>query len=85
MIGASRWSTIRSVTSLFIDVDRDRDRVRSFAARTHCQTGIGTYTSPQLVTSAGQAISKTLDQMVAWNLDMHVMGASLHSTCPVLP
>ncbi|KAM5539952.1 hypothetical protein V8D89_006455 [Ganoderma adspersum] len=38
------------------------------------QTGIGTYTSPQLVTSAGQAVSKTLDEMVAWNLDAHVMG-----------
>ncbi|KAI0756454.1 hypothetical protein C8Q80DRAFT_1128679 [Daedaleopsis nitida] len=38
------------------------------------QTGIGTYTSPQLVTSAGQAISKTLDEMVAWNLADHVMG-----------
>ncbi|PIL31280.1 hypothetical protein GSI_05978 [Ganoderma sinense ZZ0214-1] len=38
------------------------------------QAGIGTYTSPQLVTSAGQAVSKTLDEMVAWNLDAHVMG-----------
>ncbi|KAI0800498.1 hypothetical protein C8Q74DRAFT_1214409 [Fomes fomentarius] len=38
------------------------------------QTGIGTYTSPQLSTGLGQAISKTLDEMVAWNLDTHVMG-----------
>ncbi|KAI0713137.1 hypothetical protein C8T65DRAFT_739009 [Cerioporus squamosus] len=37
------------------------------------QTGIGTYTSPQLVTSLGQAVSKTLDEAVAWNLDTHVM------------
>ncbi|RPD64672.1 hypothetical protein L226DRAFT_528953 [Lentinus tigrinus ALCF2SS1-7] len=37
------------------------------------QTGIGTYTSPQLVTAVGQAVSKTLDEAVAWNLDTHVM------------
>ncbi|RDX42985.1 hypothetical protein OH76DRAFT_1546730 [Lentinus brumalis] len=37
------------------------------------QAGIGTYTSPQLVTSLGQAVSKTLDEAVAWNLDTHVM------------
>ncbi|EJF67348.1 hypothetical protein DICSQDRAFT_77001 [Dichomitus squalens LYAD-421 SS1] len=38
------------------------------------QAGIGTYTSPRVFSSAGQAILKTLDEMVAWNLDAHVMG-----------
>ena len=47
------------------------------------QTGIGTYTSPQLVTSTGQAVSKTLDEMVAWNLDAHVMGTFTSPTHPV--
>ncbi|KAI0640161.1 hypothetical protein C8Q77DRAFT_1044697 [Trametes polyzona] len=37
------------------------------------QTGIGTYTTPQLTTTVGRAVSKTLDEMVAWNLDAHVM------------
>ncbi|KAI0829012.1 hypothetical protein BC628DRAFT_1337562 [Trametes gibbosa] len=37
------------------------------------QTGIGTYTTPQVTTAVGRAFSKTLDEMVAWNLDAHVM------------
>ncbi|KAI0370474.1 hypothetical protein BV20DRAFT_1035927 [Pilatotrama ljubarskyi] len=37
------------------------------------QAGIGTYTTPQLSTSLGQAASKILDEMIAWNLDAHVM------------
>ncbi|KAH9854309.1 hypothetical protein C2E23DRAFT_775632 [Lenzites betulinus] len=37
------------------------------------QTGIGTYTTPQVTTTLGRALSKTLDEMVAWNLDAHVM------------
>ncbi len=60
------------------DLDRDR-RVNQCAYP--AQAGIGTYTSPQLVTSLGQAVSKTLDEAVAWNLDTHVMGALLHSSC----
>ncbi|KAI0675761.1 hypothetical protein C8Q78DRAFT_347430 [Trametes maxima] len=36
------------------------------------QTGIGTYTSPQVTSAIGRAASKTLDEMVAWNLDTHV-------------
>ncbi|KAI0079534.1 hypothetical protein K474DRAFT_1705447 [Panus rudis PR-1116 ss-1] len=35
--------------------------------------GIGTYTSPQVATPIMSKISKTLDEMVAWNLDAHVM------------
>ncbi|KAI0778879.1 hypothetical protein BD413DRAFT_609432 [Trametes elegans] len=37
------------------------------------QAGIGTYTTPQVSIALGQAVSKTLDEMVAWNLDAHVM------------
>ncbi|KIP04937.1 hypothetical protein PHLGIDRAFT_75091 [Phlebiopsis gigantea 11061_1 CR5-6] len=37
------------------------------------QAGIGTYTSPQVATPLMAKLSKTLDAMVAWNLDAHVM------------
>ncbi|OSD00890.1 hypothetical protein PYCCODRAFT_1370341 [Trametes coccinea BRFM310] len=37
------------------------------------QSGIGTYTTPQVTTTIGQFVSKTMDEMVAWNLDAHVM------------
>ena len=47
------------------------------------QTGIGTYTSPQTFTPLGRAVSKTLDEAVAWNLDSHVMSASLPSANPI--
>ncbi|KAL0577269.1 hypothetical protein V5O48_004726 [Marasmius crinis-equi] len=38
------------------------------------QAGIGTYTTPQIATPFMAKISKTLDEMIAWNLDSHVMG-----------
>lgn len=41
------------------------------------QTGLGTYTTPQVATPLASKISKTLDAMVAWNLDSHVMSTSL--------
>ncbi|KAF8993795.1 hypothetical protein BDQ17DRAFT_1431501 [Cyathus striatus] len=37
------------------------------------QAGIGTYTSPQVATPFMAKVSKTLDEMVAWNLGAHVM------------
>ncbi|KAF5348457.1 hypothetical protein D9756_009559 [Leucocoprinus leucothites] len=37
------------------------------------QAGIGTYTVPQIATPLFAKISKTLDEMVAWNLDAHIM------------
>ncbi|KAI0354700.1 hypothetical protein OH77DRAFT_1521587 [Trametes cingulata] len=37
------------------------------------QAGIGTYTTPQVSTAVGRAFSELLDEMVAWNLDAHVM------------
>ncbi|KIJ46890.1 hypothetical protein M422DRAFT_226573 [Sphaerobolus stellatus SS14] len=38
------------------------------------QAGIGTYTVPEIATPLMSKISKTLDMMIAWNLDAHVMG-----------
>ncbi|GJJ14558.1 hypothetical protein Clacol_008823 [Clathrus columnatus] len=38
------------------------------------QAGIGTYTVPQIATPFMASVSKTLDMMIAWNLDAHVMG-----------
>ncbi|EKM61846.1 uncharacterized protein PHACADRAFT_248724 [Phanerochaete carnosa HHB-10118-sp] len=38
------------------------------------QAGIGTYVTPQIATPFASKISKTLDEMIAWNLDAHVMG-----------
>ncbi|KAJ7483420.1 hypothetical protein FB451DRAFT_1393527 [Mycena latifolia] len=37
------------------------------------QSGIGTYTSPKVATPFLTKISLTLDAMIAWNLDAHVM------------
>ena len=44
------------------------------------QTGIGTYTSPQLVTPVGRAVSMTADKMFAWNLSAHVIGIFTRSS-----
>ncbi|KAH9837370.1 uncharacterized protein C8Q71DRAFT_598878 [Rhodofomes roseus] len=38
------------------------------------QSGIGTYTIPEIATPLYAGISKTLDEMIAWNLNAHVMG-----------
>ncbi|GJJ14135.1 hypothetical protein Clacol_008393 [Clathrus columnatus] len=38
------------------------------------QAGIGTYTVPEIATPGMAKLSKTLDMMIAWNLDAHVMG-----------
>ncbi|EKM61735.1 uncharacterized protein PHACADRAFT_248531 [Phanerochaete carnosa HHB-10118-sp] len=38
------------------------------------QAGIGTYVTPQIATPFAPKISKTLDEVIAWNLDAHVMG-----------
>ncbi|KAH9932412.1 hypothetical protein B0H21DRAFT_92677 [Amylocystis lapponica] len=38
------------------------------------QAGIGTYTVPQVATPLMASLSKTLDMMIAWNMDAHVMG-----------
>ncbi|KAK7034622.1 hypothetical protein VNI00_012263 [Paramarasmius palmivorus] len=37
------------------------------------QAGIGTYTSPTMVTPMAARVSKTLDAAIAWNLHSHVM------------
>ncbi|KAJ6585687.1 hypothetical protein B0H19DRAFT_1110489 [Mycena capillaripes] len=38
------------------------------------QTGIGTYTNPQVATPIMSRFSKFIDEAVAWDLDAHVMG-----------
>ncbi|KAF5355040.1 hypothetical protein D9756_005790 [Leucocoprinus leucothites] len=38
------------------------------------QAGVGTYTVPQIATPFFAKVSKTLDEMIAWNLDAHIMG-----------
>ncbi|KAJ6622512.1 hypothetical protein B0H10DRAFT_2013024 [Mycena sp. CBHHK59/15] len=38
------------------------------------QSGIGTYTSAKFASPATSKLSLTLDTMIAWNLDTHVMG-----------
>ncbi|KDQ30789.1 hypothetical protein PLEOSDRAFT_1035733 [Pleurotus ostreatus PC15] len=37
------------------------------------QSGIGTYVSPKVATPVMSKVSQTLDAMIAWNLDAHVM------------
>ena len=44
------------------------------------QSGLGTYTSRQLLTTLGHATAKFIDLAVAWDLDNHVMSMfALHS------
>lgn len=54
-------------------------RVKSPSSCTFVQAGIGTYTSSVLKTPVVEGVSKLLDQMVAYNLDDHIKGSSLHS------
>ncbi|KAF9464083.1 hypothetical protein BDZ94DRAFT_1257527 [Collybia nuda] len=60
-------SNIVQLVSLLKKNDRQKQMV-------YYQAGIGTYTSPKVVTPFMSSVSKTLDQMFAWNLDAHVMG-----------
>ncbi|PCH34305.1 hypothetical protein WOLCODRAFT_61605 [Wolfiporia cocos MD-104 SS10] len=38
------------------------------------QAGIGTYTIPEIATPTYASLSKTLDEMIAWDMNAHVMG-----------
>ncbi|KAL6304814.1 hypothetical protein BKA93DRAFT_250549 [Sparassis latifolia] len=38
------------------------------------QAGVGTYTIPEIATPFWSNVNKTLDEMIAWNLNAHVMG-----------
>ncbi|CAL1694705.1 unnamed protein product [Somion occarium] len=55
---------------LFFSMLKKDDRRQQLV---YYQAGIGTYTTPQIATPGMAKISKTLDEMVAWNLDAHVM------------
>jgi len=41
--------------------------------KVYYQAGIGTYTTSQIATPIMSKVSKVIDQMIAWNLDVHVM------------
>ncbi|RDB14791.1 hypothetical protein Hypma_016547 [Hypsizygus marmoreus] len=60
-------SNIVQLVSLLKKNDRSKQMV-------YYQAGIGTYTSPQVASPFTAKLSKTLDEMFAWNLDAHVMG-----------
>ncbi|KAJ3575741.1 hypothetical protein NP233_g902 [Leucocoprinus birnbaumii] len=60
-------SNIVQLVSLLKKNDRNKQMV-------YYQAGIGTYTSSKAATPFITGIQKTLDEMVAWNLDSHVMG-----------
>ncbi|KAF9256077.1 hypothetical protein L218DRAFT_837569, partial [Marasmius fiardii PR-910] len=60
-------SNIVEFFSLLKKDDRSKQMV-------YYQAGIGTYTTPQVATPFMAKLSKTLDEMIAWNLDAHVMG-----------
>ncbi|KAK0477484.1 hypothetical protein EDD18DRAFT_1378198 [Armillaria luteobubalina] len=61
-------SNIVQLFSLLKKDDRSKQMV-------YYQSGIGTYTSPQIATPFMSKIYKTVDVMIAWDLDAHVMGA----------
>ncbi|GLB38791.1 putative uncharacterized alpha/beta hydrolase domain (DUF2235) [Lyophyllum shimeji] len=59
-------SNIVQLVSLLKKNDRSKQMV-------YYQAGIGTYTFPKVATPFTSKVYKTLDEMVAWNLDHHVM------------
>ncbi|KZT19040.1 hypothetical protein NEOLEDRAFT_1078676 [Neolentinus lepideus HHB14362 ss-1] len=59
-----------NIVQLFSMLKKD-DRQRQMV---YYQAGIGTYTVPQIATPFWTSVSKTIDMMIAWNLDAHVMG-----------
>ncbi|KAF4596088.1 hypothetical protein EYR38_007462 [Pleurotus pulmonarius] len=58
-----------NIVQLFTLLKKDNRDVQMV----YYQAGIGTYTSPNIATPLMAKVSKTLDEMVAWNLDRHVM------------
>ncbi|KAF8516231.1 hypothetical protein JB92DRAFT_3114279 [Gautieria morchelliformis] len=55
---------------LFFSMLKKHDRTQQMV---YYQAGIGTYTTPEIATPVMAKLSKTLDMMIAWNLDAHVM------------
>ncbi|KAF4571711.1 hypothetical protein EYR40_008228 [Pleurotus pulmonarius] len=58
-----------NIVQLFTLLKKDNRDVQMV----YYQAGIGTYTSPNVATPLMAKVSKTLDEMVAWNLGRHVM------------
>ncbi|XP_006462887.1 hypothetical protein AGABI2DRAFT_186715 [Agaricus bisporus var. bisporus H97] len=65
--GDHRNSNIVEMFSILKKDDPDKQMV-------YYQAGIGTYTVPQIATPLMAKVSKTFDEMIAWNLDAHIMG-----------
>ncbi|KAJ3488331.1 hypothetical protein NLI96_g2925 [Meripilus lineatus] len=55
---------------LFFSMLKKDDRKQQMV---YYQTGIGTYTNESIISPIASKVSKTLDSMVAWNLNSHVM------------
>ncbi|CAK5266459.1 unnamed protein product [Mycena citricolor] len=60
-------SNVIQFFSLLPKADRSKQMV-------YYQTGIGTYTSPQIMTPLRAKFAQLLDEAIAWSLDAHVMG-----------
>ncbi|KAG6908204.1 hypothetical protein DXG01_005793 [Tephrocybe rancida] len=45
------------------------------------QAGIGTYTTPKVATPMAAKFSKTMDEMIAWNMSAHVMDKAGDRIC----
>ncbi|KAF8527210.1 hypothetical protein JB92DRAFT_3087166 [Gautieria morchelliformis] len=58
-----------NVVNFFSTLKKD-DRTQQMV---YYQSGIGTYTTPEIATPMMAKLSKTLDLMFAWNLNAHVM------------
>jgi uncharacterized protein (DUF2235 family) len=58
-----------NIVQLFSMLKKD-DRSKQMV---YYQAGIGTYESPQIATPLLAKVSKVLDEMIAWNLDAHLM------------
>lgn len=61
-------SNIVKFFSMLMKDDKEKQMV-------YYQSGIGTYTSPQIMTPLSAKVMQALDAAIAWNLDTHVMNA----------
>ncbi|TFK63857.1 hypothetical protein BDN72DRAFT_902059 [Pluteus cervinus] len=65
-----QFDTTNSNVIQFFSMLKKDDRSKQMA---YYQAGIGTYTNSRAITRVGTAISKSIDEAVAWNLETHVM------------
>ncbi|KAF8630983.1 hypothetical protein AX15_002693 [Amanita polypyramis BW_CC] len=55
----------------FVSMLKKDDKMKQMV---YYQAGVGTYTSPAVATPFMSKVSKLLDEMLAWNINAHVMG-----------